>query len=55
MVANINQNNGRSGLDANTILASIATFDPSATCSDVASFQPCSDKALANHYAVVNS
>ncbi|KAG9027554.1 hypothetical protein FRB95_007621 [Tulasnella sp. JGI-2019a] len=55
VVANINQNNGRSGLDANTILASIATFDPSATCSDVASFQPCSDKALANHYAVVNS
>ncbi|KAG9036798.1 hypothetical protein FRB95_007896 [Tulasnella sp. JGI-2019a] len=54
-MANINENNGRSGLDTNTILASIHSFDPAASCDDVASFQPCSDKALANHYAVVNS
>ncbi|KAG9008965.1 hypothetical protein FRB94_005530 [Tulasnella sp. JGI-2019a] len=54
-IANINENNGRSGLDASTIIASIHSFDPDASCSDVASFQPCSDKALANHYAVVNS
>ncbi|KAG8856251.1 hypothetical protein FRB96_006563 [Tulasnella sp. 330] len=54
-IANINENNGRSGLDANTILGSIHSFDPAASCADVATFQPCSDKALANHLAVVNS
>ncbi|KAG9096039.1 hypothetical protein FRC07_011000, partial [Ceratobasidium sp. 392] len=44
----------RTGLDANTILASIHTFDPAAGCSAV-TFQPCSDVALANHKAVVDS
>ncbi|KAG8932552.1 hypothetical protein FRC02_000930 [Tulasnella sp. 418] len=52
--ANINVNNGRSQLDANTILTSIHTFDPNAGC-DATTFQPCSDRALAGHYAVVNS
>lgn len=44
----------RSGKDANTILGSIHTFDPSAGCDD-ATFQPCSPRALANHKAVTDS
>ncbi|CAE6485537.1 unnamed protein product, partial [Rhizoctonia solani] len=55
--ASANVNGGsvvRSGLDANTILASIHTFDPAAGC-DAVTFQPCSDAALANHKAVVDS
>ncbi|KAG8759588.1 hypothetical protein FRC11_001789 [Ceratobasidium sp. 423] len=55
--ASANVNGGsvvRSGLDANTILASIHTFDPAAGC-DAVTFQPCSDTALANHKAVVDS
>ncbi|KAF8674224.1 Starch binding domain [Rhizoctonia solani] len=55
--ASSNVNGGsviRSGLDANSILASIHTFDPNTGC-DAATFQPCSDKALANHKAVVDS
>lgn len=43
----------RSGLDSNTVLASLHTFDPSAGC-DATTFQPCSDKALANLFAYVN-
>ena len=54
VTANINQNNGRSGKDANTILGSIHTFDPAAGCDD-STFQPCSSKALANHKAVTDS
>ena len=50
----VNQNNGRTGKDANTILASIHTFDPSLRC-DAMTFQPCSHKALANHKQVVDS
>ena len=42
-----NTGGGRSGVDANTVLASIHTFDPAAGC-DSLTFQPCSDKALAN-------
>ncbi|KAF7298019.1 Glucoamylase [Mycena chlorophos] len=42
-----NKNGGRSGKDANTVLASIHTFDPAAGC-DALTFQPCSDRALAN-------
>lgn len=48
---NINYRNGK---DANSILASIHNFDPSAGC-DVNTFQPCSDKALANHKVVTDS
>ncbi|KIM30103.1 carbohydrate-binding module family 20 protein [Serendipita vermifera MAFF 305830] len=49
IVANVNPGNGaiRSGKDANTVLTSIHTFDPAAGC-DSKTFQPCSDKALAN-------
>ncbi|KAH8828103.1 glucoamylase [Flagelloscypha sp. PMI_526] len=42
-----NTGGGRSGKDANTVLTSIHTFDPAAGC-DAVTFQPCSDKALAN-------
>ena len=50
----VNQNNGRTGKDANSILTSIHNFDPAAGC-DATTFQPCSDKALANHKAVTDS
>ncbi|KAI1499790.1 Six-hairpin glycosidase-like protein [Biscogniauxia marginata] len=45
---------GRNGKDANSILGSIHTFDPDLAC-DAATFQPCSDRALANHKVVVDS
>ncbi|KAI1106724.1 carbohydrate-binding module family 20 protein [Jackrogersella minutella] len=53
-LANINVNNGRTGKDANVILGSIHTFDPALGC-DAATFQPCSDKALASHKVIVDS
>lgn len=37
------------------ILASIHTFDSGSTSCDRETFQPCSDRALANHKAVVDS
>jgi glucoamylase len=40
--------NGRSGIDVNSVLASINTFDPAAACDDL-TFQPCSARAFANH------
>jgi glucoamylase len=46
--------NGRSGLDTNSLLASIHTFDPAAACDDT-TFQPCSSRALSNHKLVVDS
>ena len=52
--ANINENNGRSSRDVNTILGSIHTFDPSAACDD-STFQPCSERALANHKVTTDS
>ncbi|KAG6217672.1 hypothetical protein E4U34_004489 [Claviceps purpurea] len=54
--SNLNTNDGlrRSGKDANSLIASIHTFDPAAVCAD-ATFQPCSSRALANHKAVVDS
>ncbi|KAL4919494.1 Six-hairpin glycosidase-like protein [Aspergillus aurantiobrunneus] len=39
---------GRSGRDANSVLGSIHLFDPEAGCDDD-TFQPCSQRALANH------
>ncbi|CAL5871099.1 uncharacterized protein PFLUO_LOCUS5345 [Penicillium psychrofluorescens] len=47
-------NDGRSGLDANSLLGSIHTFDPNAQCDDT-TFQPCSSRALSNHKLVVDS
>jgi glucoamylase len=49
-----NTGGGRSGKDANTVLASIHTFDAAAGC-DAATFQPCSDRALANLLAYINA
>ncbi|KAJ7643906.1 glucoamylase [Roridomyces roridus] len=49
-----NTGGGRSGIDANTLLASIHTFDPAAGC-DAHTFQPCSDKALSNLKVYVDS
>jgi glucoamylase len=54
VISNINENNGRTGKDASSILGSIATFDPSAACDD-STFQPCSSRALANHKVVTDS
>ncbi|KAK2461229.1 hypothetical protein APHAL10511_006756 [Amanita phalloides] len=49
-----NTGGGRSGIDSNTLLASIHTFDAAAGC-DAATFQPCSDKALSNLKVYVDS
>ncbi|THV03026.1 glycoside hydrolase family 15 protein [Dendrothele bispora CBS 962.96] len=49
-----NTGGGRSGIDANSVLASIHTFDPAAGCDPV-TFQPCSDKALSNLKIYVDS
>lgn len=49
-----NTGGGRSGIDSNTVLTSIHTFDAAAGC-DAATFQPCSDKALANLKVYVDS
>lgn len=47
-------NNGRSGKDANTLLGTIHTFDPEASCDD-STYQPCSARALSNHKVVTDS
>jgi glucoamylase len=52
--SNINTNDGRTGKDANSLLSSIHTFDPTSECTD-ATFQPCSPRALANLLEVVES
>ncbi|KAL8654467.1 MAG: hypothetical protein Q9226_003426 [Calogaya cf. arnoldii] len=54
VTSNINDQSGRNGRDANTLLASIHTFDPNTGCDDL-TFQPCSSRALANHKAVTDS
>lgn len=46
---------GRSGKDANSLLASIHMFDPAAAACDAKTYQPCSDRALANHKQVTDS
>lgn len=48
-----NTGGGRQGVDSNTVLTSIHTFDPNAGC-DATTFQPCSDKALVNLMVYVN-
>jgi len=50
----VNTASGRSGIDSNTVLASIHVFDPSAGC-DAVTFQPCSDVALSNLKVYVDS
>lgn len=54
ITSNINTQSSRNGRDANSILGSIHTFDPEATCDDI-TFQPCSSRALANHKEVTDS
>ena len=54
LLANINESNGRSAIDANTLLGSIHVFNPDSTCDD-ATLQPCSARALANHKVVTDS
>ncbi|KAF8674926.1 1,4-alpha-D-glucan glucohydrolase [Rhizoctonia solani] len=54
IISNINSADGRTGLDVNSILTSVHNFDPEAGC-DGDTFQPCSDRALRNHKAVVDS
>ena len=54
ILSNINTNNGRTGIDTSTILASILSFDIEANCEDT-TFQPCSSKSLANFKAVIDS
>ncbi|CAI7618413.1 unnamed protein product [Penicillium glandicola] len=54
ITANINVDTTRTGIDANTVLGSIHTFDPEASCDD-STFQPCSAKALANHKVYIDS
>ena len=49
-----NTGGGRTGKDVNSILTSIHLFD-SATGCNANTFQPCSDKALANHKQVTDS
>jgi len=54
VISNLAANDGRSGLDANSLLSSIHTFDPAARCDDT-TFQPCSERALSNHKLVIDS
>lgn len=49
-----NTGGGRSGIDANTALASIHTFDAAAGC-DAVTFQPCSDRALSSLKVYIDS
>ncbi|KAK0195794.1 glucoamylase [Armillaria mellea] len=49
-----NTGSGRRGLDGSTVLASIHAFDPSTGCDPI-TFQPCSDRALANVHAYIDS
>lgn len=51
---NLVNKNGRTGLDANSILGSIATFDIDADCESL-TFQPCSSKSLATFKAIMDS
>lgn len=50
----VNGGEYRAGKDANSVLTSIHNFDPAVGCDPV-TFQPCSDKALSNHKALVDS
>jgi glucoamylase len=54
LVANTNVNNGRSGIDVNTILGPISAFDIDAYC-DSLTFQPCNSKSLANFKVLIDT
>ena len=52
-IANINSNDGRTGIDGNTILGPISVFDIDAYC-DSPTFQPCHSKSLSNFKALID-
>ncbi|KAG9241566.1 1, 4-alpha-D-glucan glucohydrolase [Calycina marina] len=52
--SNINVNDGRTGLDGNSILGSIANFDINALC-DSPTFQPCNSRSLANFKVLIDT
>jgi glucoamylase len=54
VVANINVNNGRTGIDANTILGPISVFDIDAYCDNL-TFQPCNSKSLATFKVLIDT
>ncbi|KAH7355360.1 1, 4-alpha-D-glucan glucohydrolase [Rhexocercosporidium sp. MPI-PUGE-AT-0058] len=54
IVSNINVNNGRTGLDGNSILGPISVFDIDAYC-DSPTFQPCNSRSLSNFKALIDS
>ncbi|KFZ10301.1 hypothetical protein V501_05247 [Pseudogymnoascus sp. VKM F-4519 (FW-2642)] len=54
LVANINTNTARSGLDGNTLVGPITVFDINASCSSP-TMQPCHSKTLANFKALIDS
>ncbi|CAK7237146.1 hypothetical protein SCUCBS95973_009862 [Sporothrix curviconia] len=52
--ANINVDNGRSGIDANTMLGAISIFDVAADCAHP-SLQPCHSRSLASFKVFVDA
>ncbi|KAB5572515.1 family 15 glycosyl hydrolase [Coniochaeta sp. 2T2.1] len=54
LVANTNTNNGRTGIDANTMLGAISVFDISAPC-DSPTYQPCHSQSLASFKVFVDT
>lgn len=54
LVANINTETVRTGLDANTLLGSIANFDINASC-DSLTIQPCNSRGLASLKVFIDS
>jgi glucoamylase len=54
IVSNINVDNGRTGIDGNSILGSISTFDIDAYC-DSPTFQPCHSQSLANFKVLIDT
>lgn len=54
IVSNINVNNGRTGLDGNSILGPIAVFDINAYC-DSPTLQPCHSRSLANFKVLIDT
>ncbi|RDW69741.1 putative glucoamylase P [Coleophoma cylindrospora] len=52
--ANINVDDGRTGIDGNTILGPIQVFDIDAYC-DSPTFQPCNSKSLANFKVLIDT
>lgn len=54
IVANINCDNGRTGIDGNSILGAIAIFDIDASC-DSPTMQPCNSRSLANFKVLMDS